>query len=403
MKKYYYSDGNEQFGPYSLEELKKKNITKNTLIWSESMDDWKPASDVQELNVLFAPMHQGTNANTNSYGKDKLIIALLLVAVISGFAGYFLNSFSTSSIETDPSQFESASTDSFNIDSEENNQNEGNTNKYSFDKLIPLALGPEVVNENEPFMVDLFLAGYNSDENLVVTFEGPETVNVRPGRASITTSLNSSQELKGTISLKDASGVSKAYPWSKNITVMRPTGSIELPELNVLYRGYNNVVNITASGYPSEGISVTNGSTSKTGSGYIVKPGKGNTTAISVIGKDINGNSVSLKSIDYRVEDLPDPILFWGGSKSGDKGNKSSTIIEAKYGPEIPLNANFKILSWKFFAPGLKGAAPTGAGSNISSVYSLIRGALPGTGIGFLCKVRGPDGKVRNIAGFWSL
>ncbi len=40
MKKYYYSDGELQFGPFSIEELKNFNLTKVTLIWFEGIYNW---------------------------------------------------------------------------------------------------------------------------------------------------------------------------------------------------------------------------------------------------------------------------------------------------------------------------------------------------------------------------
>lgn len=53
MKKYFYSNDNEKQGPYSFEELKSENITQETLIWYEGIDDWKPAEDIEELNEIF--------------------------------------------------------------------------------------------------------------------------------------------------------------------------------------------------------------------------------------------------------------------------------------------------------------------------------------------------------------
>lgn len=47
MKKYFYSHGNEKHGPFSLEEMKTKNIRKETLIWYEGLSDWTPAGDIQ--------------------------------------------------------------------------------------------------------------------------------------------------------------------------------------------------------------------------------------------------------------------------------------------------------------------------------------------------------------------
>lgn len=53
MNKYYYAEGESQFGPYTLDELKRFRITKDTLVWTEGMDDWIAAAHVQELETLF--------------------------------------------------------------------------------------------------------------------------------------------------------------------------------------------------------------------------------------------------------------------------------------------------------------------------------------------------------------
>lgn len=53
MKKYFYSDGKEKFGPFSFEELKVENITEDTLIWFEGLEDWKPAKDIGEFEEIF--------------------------------------------------------------------------------------------------------------------------------------------------------------------------------------------------------------------------------------------------------------------------------------------------------------------------------------------------------------
>jgi len=53
MKEYYFSDGDEKFGPFSLEQLKKQNISRESLVWCEGMVDWVPASELKELSLLF--------------------------------------------------------------------------------------------------------------------------------------------------------------------------------------------------------------------------------------------------------------------------------------------------------------------------------------------------------------
>lgn len=57
MKKYYYSEGLDKFGPFTLEELKDKGLSRNTKIWFDDLGgDWKEAGDVPELKELFKMM-----------------------------------------------------------------------------------------------------------------------------------------------------------------------------------------------------------------------------------------------------------------------------------------------------------------------------------------------------------
>ncbi|MBK5270701.1 MAG: DUF4339 domain-containing protein, partial [Bacteroidia bacterium] len=55
MKKYYLHDGIAQQGPFDLEELKGKNITVNTNVWFDPMPGWKPAGTIDELKSIFNP------------------------------------------------------------------------------------------------------------------------------------------------------------------------------------------------------------------------------------------------------------------------------------------------------------------------------------------------------------
>ena len=52
MKKYFYSDGKEKHGPLSLDELKQEDISKQTLIWFEGLDDWTPAGELDEMRLI---------------------------------------------------------------------------------------------------------------------------------------------------------------------------------------------------------------------------------------------------------------------------------------------------------------------------------------------------------------
>ena len=54
MSNYFYSENNQQVGPVTMEELKTKNITRETMVWKEGMENWQKACEVNELSDLFA-------------------------------------------------------------------------------------------------------------------------------------------------------------------------------------------------------------------------------------------------------------------------------------------------------------------------------------------------------------
>ncbi len=52
MKMYYLQDGQNNIGPFNLEELKERKITKNTSIWYEGLSDWTTAGNIEELKII---------------------------------------------------------------------------------------------------------------------------------------------------------------------------------------------------------------------------------------------------------------------------------------------------------------------------------------------------------------
>jgi hypothetical protein len=50
MKQYYYLEGSQQLGPFTLEELRSKPIKPDTKVWTQGLPDWLAASAVPEIN-----------------------------------------------------------------------------------------------------------------------------------------------------------------------------------------------------------------------------------------------------------------------------------------------------------------------------------------------------------------
>ncbi len=56
MKKYFTTDGNKNFGPFTLEELKDQLLTPDTKVWYNGLGDWTPASQIEELKPILDMM-----------------------------------------------------------------------------------------------------------------------------------------------------------------------------------------------------------------------------------------------------------------------------------------------------------------------------------------------------------
>ena len=54
MKQYYYLAGSTQLGPFTIDELRTKGLSRDTMVWATGMTDWAKAGDVAELGSLFS-------------------------------------------------------------------------------------------------------------------------------------------------------------------------------------------------------------------------------------------------------------------------------------------------------------------------------------------------------------
>jgi len=69
IKKYYYSDGEKTFGPFNILELKQFGITKETLVWFEGINGWKPAGELNEMKAIIKETTPAFNETTPTFNK----------------------------------------------------------------------------------------------------------------------------------------------------------------------------------------------------------------------------------------------------------------------------------------------------------------------------------------------
>ena len=278
------------------------------------------------------------------------------------------------------------------------------TGEYSFNKIMPLAYGPAIANTGDEVELKVMMAAFDSDNQPEVT--GPGAITVAGGQGTLKTKVAGGAEmvLSGTVSIKNKSGVKKTENWTHTIKIMKPQGTVSLPELNVLYKGYNNIVEGVASGY-DETILNGNGVTlSKSGKGYIGRvSGAGRTATISISGRNsVTKKTVSLGTFTFRVMNLPPPSLFFGATEDGGKASKAETRLFARYS-DSPLKAEFSVQSWELNVAGAPRPAK-GSGNTLNADgISLMKQAKPGSTISFMTQVKGPDGILRKKSGVFTI
>jgi len=214
--------------------------------------------------------------------------------------------------------------------------------EFSFNKIQELVSGPGVATEGEEIELKVTMAAYDSDNNPVVT--GPGSVTVQDGIGTIKTRASGAGEmsLNGTVMIRNKSGVEYPRNWSWKVAIAKPQGSISLPEMSVLYKGWNNKVVPVVAGMVSSDITVNGGTKTKASwtdadgnkynGFYVTITGPSKFVTITLSGKDKDGKSKSFGTFKYKVKPFPNAQLQ-GTTISKTTGFKAVVSL----GPDSPF------------------------------------------------------------------
>ncbi len=238
-------------------------------------------------------------------------------------------------------------------------KNRVSTGEYSFNKVVGLAYGPSIANAGEEIDLSIMMAAFDSDNQPTISGPGITTYPGNgQGKLKVKVSGNNEMVLNGTVSIKKKSGEIKTEKWSHTVKIMKPQGTISLPQLNVLYRNYPNRIIGVASGYEKTILVGTDGLILKqNGQEYIGEPGRGQICSIQIFGKNTTTNKqVSLGKSTYKVMNLPKPALYLGKMESTGTVSaiKNEKRLFAHFGEGIPLAATFDIVSYQITVDGHK-------------------------------------------------
>ncbi len=196
-------------------------------------------------------------------------------------------------------------------------QSKVTTGEYSFNKIQELVSGPGVATQGEDIELLVTMAAYDSDKNPEVT-SSSGNIEIKDGIAHVKLKAGASDmKINGKVTIKNKMGIPRTRDWEWKVAVAKPQGSIALPEMSVLYRGYDNKVAPVVAGAVSSNISASNASISARSfnvdgnnyNGYVVRPGGGTQTVLTLTGKDKDGKSKTYAVVKYKVKEFPDPSL----------------------------------------------------------------------------------------------
>jgi hypothetical protein len=178
---------------------------------------------------------------------------------------------------------------------------------------------------------------------------------------------------------------------------------VENSTFNVLYRGYENIVQL-GSDIGDTSLTVVCGpglTTIPMGKGKfkVLVSGSSSMSTITVANKK---NTLFTQA--YKIKSLPTPELIWGSTNSGQSvSDRSTDKIAVLYPDNVPLNASFTIVSYTVSAKGVSKTF-SGTGSRLTRAILESLEQLPdGTSVTITAKYAAKDKVQRSIAGTFVL
>ena len=225
-------------------------------------------------------------------------------------------------------------------------------------------------------------------------------------KIKVPTNAEGEQSIAGVVEMKNPlTGEVEPYPFNTSYTVAPPSANVTPTKMNVMYRGLENPIAISAPGFTANQINVdvTNGELIKGNNGeYFVKPGnEGNITTV-VVSTMIDGKRMVLDNCDFRLKRTPDPVPVLNG-KTNDKFTKEEILAAGGFVLTMPdfdfegyhsqiLSYDVSTIVGGYLKPikGIKGRKFN------KDVEDLVKSARRGQRITIEnIKVKSPDGEER--------
>jgi gliding motility-associated protein GldM len=278
---------------------------------------------------------------------------------------------------------------------------------FVFDQLDAfVSLNSKNFTAGQTLTATVVMGAYSSTVNPTIVVNG-SPVEATAGKGIYSMEIGGAlgeHTISGTVQLTKPNGEVINRPFTETYNVGASATSISADKMNVLYIALQNPISISAAGVPAEKIqaSISSGSLTKTGAGqYIATVSSGSKATIS-ISAEIDGKVKNLGSKEFRIKNIPDPVMKVGFNKG--PGMKAAEF-KAQGGLRAELE-DFVFEGVKYAVVGYRmGIEPKGRDyieGDATSEYwpknlsGAIQSIKPGDNVYFdNIKVKGPDGRVR--------
>lgn len=222
---------------------------------------------------------------------------------------------------------------------------------YKFNVLVPLVI-PEAqyVIQGGQYKADIMLAAYDDTMEPIVSVGG-QNLPVEGGRGKYVASASSvgMKNYEAKLQVPDpVTGSLVDYNVKATYEVGAPSLVVSATKMNAMYRGLENPIEVSVAGVsPSDlNASCAGGNMTRSGAGYIVKPGAAKEISISV-SSNAGGKSQSFGSKKFRVYDVPDPVVNVTGSNKGNitKGALNNFEVKAEL-KDFVFDVNFRVTAF---------------------------------------------------------
>ena len=211
----------------------------------------------------------------------------------------------------------------------------------------------------------------------------------------------------GRIEIPRPDGTMAYYDFNEEFTVAQPSATVAPVKMMVMYEGLQNPISVSAPGFTNDEIviSVEGGTFTKdSGEGnYLVAINKGaKKVKVNVSAKDEKGKKVDLGTQEFRVKQVPDPVV-----RIGDiTGGKVDKEVLLSIGRVMAVMKDFDFEGFNYTIESFTVSTYRGTfidkvnrGPRFSGeVIDLISSAQSGQRIQFqdIC-VKDPKGEIRNV------